>query len=527
MPKGFLSIVLHAHLPYVRHPEDEHFLEEKWLYEAITETYIPLLKAFENLENDGIDFRLTLSLSPSLMAMLTDPLLQERYLKHLDQIRELAAKEAARTKREQNELHHCALMYQETFEDAYKRYRYKYDKDLVKAFKRFQDLGFLEIITCAGTHGYLPLLGVQRGSIRAQIKTALDYYKKHFGEYPQGLWLPECGYNPGDDWILKDLGIKYFFLDTHGVLFASPRPRYGIYAPITCPSGVHAFGRDTESSKQVWSAKEGYPGDYDYREFYRDIAYDLDFDYIKPYIHPKGIRTDTGIKYYRVTGNTEFKEPYIPHNAREKASIHAGNFMFNREKQIAHLAGHMDRPPIVVAPYDAELFGHWWYEGPIWLEFLIRKIKFDQNVFDLATPGDYLKIQPNNQPCQPPMSSWGYRGYNEYWLNGSNDWIYRHLHNLASKMSELANKNPGSTGIKKRALNQATRELLLAQSSDWAFIMKTGTMVDYACKRTRNHINRFKKLYGDIVSGDIDEEWLKNLEDMDNIFPDVNYEVYR
>lgn len=527
MPKGYLSLVLHAHLPYVRHPEDG-YLEEKWLYEAITETYIPLIRIFENLVNDGINFRITISLSPPLIAMLTDSLLQQKYLKHLEKLRELAAREVSRTKKEQPEVHQCALMYQNMFENAYKTFHYDYRDNLITAFRRFQDFGVLEVITCAGTHGYLPLLGIHRETTRAQIRTATDYYREHFGKNPEGIWLPECAYNPGDDELLKEAGIKYFFLDTHGLLFAVPRPKYGIYAPVVCPGGVAAFGRDMESSKQVWSANEGYPGDFDYREFYRDIGYDLDIDYIAPYIHHQGIRTDTGMKYYRITGKkTEHKQPYIPHNAREKAAIHAGNFMFNREKQIEYLARHMDRPPVVVSPYDAELFGHWWFEGPMWLEFLIRKITFDQNIIQLKTPSDYLEEISVNQPCRPPMSSWGYRGYNEVWLEGSNDWIYRHLHNSAERMIELANSFGPTEGLTRRALNQAARELLLAQASDWAFIMKTGTMVDYAKRRTTEHVSKFFKLYKDLKSGDIDETWLKELEGNDNIFPNINYEVYQ
>ena len=203
--------------------------------------------------------------------------------------------------------------------------------------------------------------------------------------------MPECAYAPGVDEILKENGLKYFFTDTHGILYASHRPRFGIFAPIFCPTGVAAFGRDVESSKQVWSTMEGYPGDYNYREFYRDIGHDLDYEYIKDYIHPDGIRIHTGIKYYKITGKVDLsqKEPYNPGAALAKAAEHAGNFMFNRQHQINYLAGLMDRPPLIVAPYDAELFGHWWYEGPAWLEYLIRKIAFDQNDIELLTPSDY------------------------------------------------------------------------------------------------------------------------------------------
>lgn len=524
MEDGYLSLVLHAHLPYVRHPEHEEFLEEQWLFEAITETYIPLLKIFEALSDEGVPYRLTLSLSPPLLSMLTDPLLQERYLRHINRLVELSEKEVDRT-RWMPEFHQSALMYRDNFHFSRWYFRDKYGCNLVGAFKKLQEQGHLEIITCAATHGFLPLM-LHREAVKAQIQVAVDLYSRYFHRLPQGIWLPECGYNPGDDEILREYGIRFFFTDAHGIFNASPRPKYGVFAPIYCPSGVAAFGRDLESSKQVWSAQEGYPGDYNYREFYRDIGFDLEYDYIRPYIHPSGLRTHTGIKYYRVTGSPD-KQPYSPYHGRETAAIHAGNFMFNREKQIQYLASIMDRRPIVVSPYDAELFGHWWFEGPQWLDFLIRKIAYDQHSIRLISPIDYLAIYPKNQVSTPSMSTWGYKGYNEVWLEGSNDWIYRHLHQAAERMTELANRFPTADGILRRALNQAGRELLLAQSSDWAFIMKTGTMVQYAVKRTKDHISRFLRLYDQIVSNNIDDGYLGDLEYKDNIFPDLDYTIYR
>ncbi|GAW91580.1 glycoside hydrolase family 57 protein [Calderihabitans maritimus] len=524
MTLGYLALILHAHLPFVRHPESEHYLEEKWLYEAITECYIPLIKVFERLIEDEIDFRLTMSLTPPLLSMLNDRLLQQRYLKHLNLLRELAEKEVKRT-RHQKEFHEVARMYRRLFEEAYTIYHEKYNDNLIQAFKKFQDLGKLELITCAATHGYLPLVGLEKEIIQAQLKVAVDLHTRLLGRPPTGIWLPECGYRPGLEPILREFGLNYFIVDTHGILYATPRPRYAIFAPLNT-QGVAAFGRDVETSLQVWSATEGYPGDFDYREFYRDIGYDLDFDYIKPYIHPDGIRVHTGIKYYRITGRTDYKEPYVPSRATEKAAIHAGNFMFNREKQIEYLAHKMDRPPVIVSPYDAELFGHWWFEGPQWLDFLLRKIACDQNVFRLITPGDYLKLFPHNQPATPCASSWGENGYNDVWLNGSNDWIYRHLHEISYQMIRLARQYTNPTSIEQRALNQAAREVLLAQSSDWAFIMKTGTMVDYAVRRTKLHVGRFLKLHKQILEHKVDENWLKDIEEKDNIFPDIDYRVF-
>ncbi|OPX86608.1 MAG: 1,4-alpha-glucan branching enzyme [Pelotomaculum sp. PtaB.Bin104] len=526
MSKGYLCLVLHAHLPYVRHPEHQDFLEEKWLYEAITETYIPLIQVFDKLIEDQVKFRMTITLSPPLISMFTDPLLQERYVLHLDKLIELAGKEEGRTYG--SPFHETALMYKQRFYEARSIFCDRYNRNLVSAFKKFQDMGRLEIITCGATHGYLPLMMLYPEAVRGQIKTAVDLHTRHLGRPPAGIWLPECAYAPGVDEILKENGIKFFFTDSHGVLYASHRPRFGIFAPIYCPSGVAAFGRDVESSKQVWSSQEGYPGDYEYREFYRDIGYDLDQDYIGPYIHPDGIRVHTGMKYYKITGKVDLsqKEPYNHWRADEKAAQHAGNFMFNRELQVKHLVSLMDRPPIIVAPYDAELFGHWWFEGPKWLDYLIRKIAFDQDTIEMVTPSDYLQRFPCNQVATPCSSSWGNKGYHEVWLCGANDWIYRHLHMAAGMMTELANNQPHAGSLHRRALNQAARELLLAQSSDWAFIMSTGTMVEYAIKRTKTHLLNFFKLYDEIKGNRIDEGYLAYLENTNNIFPDIDYSWY-
>lgn len=525
MIQGYTALILHAHLPFVHHPEREDYLEEKWLFEAISETYIPLLAVFESLIAEGVDFRITMSMSPSLLSMLSTPLLQERYIHYLKRLIELSGKELERTKG-QPEFHALAQMYYDKYTHDFHTFTERYNRDLISAFRKIMHTGKLEIITCAATHGFLPLMCVTPESIGSQISIGVKTYERFFHRKPRGIWLPECGYIPAVEKFLKENGIEFFITESHGILYGDPRPLFGTFAPVVTPTGIVAFGRDAESSKQVWSSIDGYPGDYDYREFYRDIGFDLDFDYIKDYISSDGQRTHTGIKYYRITGNSSEKQPYRPEWAKNKAELHAGNFMFNREKQIEYLYGKMNKPPIIVCPYDAELFGHWWYEGPYWLYSLIKKIHYDQNTFKLVTLSEYIDENPIMQVSSPCSSTWGYKGYNEVWLNGSNDWIYRHLHKASERMVELANENKLADGVKKNALNQAARELLLAQSSDWAFIMRTGTMIQYAEKRTKDHIGRFTRLYHDIKEGSLDESWLHNIEQMDNIFPDIDYRVY-
>jgi len=524
--KGNVTLVLHAHLPYLRHPEYDNFLEEDWYFEAVTETYLPILDTLEGLTGDNVDFRLTISISPTLASMMLDPLLQDRYLKHINRLIELTGHEIERT-RGQSEFHELAWMYHHRFQHSRYLFEECYGKNLVSAFKKFQDAGVLEIMTCAATHGFLPLMSEHPWAVRGQILTARDHYIKCFGRPPRGIWLPECAYFTGLENFLQEAEIRYFILDSHGLLYGEPRPRYGVYAPVFTPAGVAAFGRDTESSKQVWSAEEGYPGDYEYREFYRDVGFDLDINYIRPYINPDGIRKFTGIKYYKITGRTKHKQPYRRQAALEKAAIHASNFMFNRERQVEHLFGVLGRKPHILAPYDAELFGHWWFEGPEWLNYLLRKTAFDQNTYAFITPSEYLAENPTQQIQRPAPSSWGNKGYYEVWLEGSNAWIYNHLHMAELRIRELAREHYGRDPISDRAVKQAIRELLLAQASDWAFIMKTGTAVNYAVKRIKEHLLRFNRLYSQIKSGAIEAKWLSDTEYRDNIFPDINPDYYR
>ncbi|HXG65365.1 MAG TPA: 1,4-alpha-glucan branching protein domain-containing protein [Blastocatellia bacterium] len=526
MEQGLLAIILHAHLPFVRHPEYPEFLEEDWLFEAISETYIPMLHIFEGCAADRVDARVTIGLTPPLCEMLADPLLQERYVRHVNRLIELSEKEIARTAKHP-EMNDTARMYHRHFTAALDIFENRHRRNLLNGFRALQDAGIIEIITCGATHGFLPLM-TRAEARRAQIEVGRRNYMKHFGRAPRGIWLPECAYTQGIDELLRDAGISFFIVDAHAIMFGSPQPRRGIYAPTVTPAGPAAFARDVETSEQVWSADTGYPGDPDYREFYRDVGFDADYEYIKPYLHSDGVRRNLGIKYHRVTGKVDLglKQPYVPEWATGKASTHAGHFMFCRQAQARHLYGVLGRKPIIVSPYDAELFGHWWFEGPQFLNFLIRKIHSEQAEIRLATPIDYLEEYPDNQRQQLASSSWGAEGYYRVWVNSENDWMYLHQHVAEDRMIELARAYPHAEGLFRRALNQAARELLLAESSDWAFIITTATSVQYAIKRFRDHIHRFNRLYEMIKGGGIDEAWLAEVESRDTIFQEIDYRVY-
>ncbi len=526
MKQGFLAIVLHAHLPYVRHPEYERFFEENWLFEALTECYLPVLEMLDRLQADRVDYRLTLSLSPTLITLLKDELLQQRYLDHLERLIELSEKEIERT-RNQPGYRQLALWYRQFFLATSHSYRHRYRGDLLGAFRKHQAAGKLELITTSATHGFLPLLNTSRTAVRCQINTGIETFIDAFGFKPDGFWLPECGYYPGLEESLKETGIDYFFVDAHGILDASDKPDNGVYAPLACDNGVCAFGRDPQSSRQVWSAEEGYPGDADYREFYSDIGFELDADYIAPYVLEDGTRINTGIKYHRVDAGGE-KPIYRPRAATARARHHAADFLSKRRQQIGRLQETMERAPLIVAPYDAELFGHWWFEGPQWLEQVLRLAAGGEYGIRLLTAKEYLFRYPLQQQATPSASSWGEQGYSSYWVNDSNDWIYPLIHRAAADMEQLAEDLQGLaiTASQRRALNQALRSLLLAQASDWPFILKSGTDVDYARKRITDHLARFNYLHDCIRKNRIDERYLTALEIMDDIFPTIDYRTF-
>jgi 1,4-alpha-glucan branching enzyme len=521
---GYLSLVLHAHMPFVRHPEHETFLEENWLYEVITESYLPLWQLLERWGNDRIHAPLTLTLTPTLCAMLRDPLLKQRYARYLDQLIDLAEKETHRTLWERP-LQELALFYHDRLRTLRTTYQ-RCQGDLIGAFRQAQDAGLLEIITSAATHAVLPLLARHPPSLRAQVRIGCDQYRACFGRDPRGIWLPECAYDPQIEPALAEANLRWFITDTHGLLHARPKPRFGIFAPILTDQGLAAFGRDFASARQVWSRDEGYPGDPHYRDFYRDIGFDLDLDYLQPFLAAAGRRSFTGIKYFAITGKGAAKVVYSREAALGRVDTHAAHFLAARAEQLQRAAELLQRPPIVVAPYDAELFGHWWFEGPEFLDRLVRRLAAGQQGVALVTPSEYLQRHASQQLAAPAASSWGQGGYWRQWLEEANQWLYPHLLVAQERMTELANRAPAAE-LETRALRQAGRELLLAQASDWPFILHTGTSPDYARQRLESHLLRFTKLYEQLVRGEIDLEWLSQIEARDNLFTDLDYTYWK
>ncbi len=520
-------LILHAHLPYVRHPEQEEMYEESWLVEALVESYVPLLGLLAAQQADGVAASLTLSLSPTLLTMLGDPLLHARTLIRLDRLDHLAAREAIRVG-DDPLLAPLVTVYRQRVRAALDLLESGGAGGVIAAFARLRDQGRIEIITSAATHGYLPLLRDEPRAVRAQLAVAQDFYRRVFDRPSPGLWLPECGYYPGLEQAVAEVGYGYVVLDSHGIAHGTPNPRYGVTAPVVCANGLAAFGRDPESSHRVWSRDEGYPADVWYRDFHRDIGFDLDAAALAGVLPKGGGRVPTGFKYHRITGRGDRKDLYDLDRARERIAAHVAHFRADRGRALARAAagGRENPEPVLVAPFDAELFGHWWFEGPAWLDGVMRGMAADGVA--LSTPTAYLAANPVLQNVQPAASSWGEGGYNEYWLNADTDGLVRDLGVAARRMVDLARRfkaeAPGS--LRHRALQQAARSLLLAQASDWPFLVHAGSAGDYPARRVRDHLARFHHLDRALDTGTIEPRILAALEFMDDIFPGIDPSLY-
>jgi 1,4-alpha-glucan branching enzyme len=379
----------------------------------------------------------------------------------------------------------------------------------------------LDLITCAATHGYLPLLRSVPEAVWAQLRTAVREHERQIGERPLGIWIPECAYYEGLDQQLISNGLRYSLLDAHGLLHGMPRPRYGVFAPICSPAGVAFFGRDSTSTLPVWSASQGYPGHPAYREFHRDLGWDLPDEQLEAAgIHS---RRPLGLKLHRVSGQgcpLEAKAAYDPGAASRQIQDHADDYLTGRAAELTSLANSMQRRPLLVAPFDAELFGHWWFEGPQFLAALFANAAAQGvrlvHLRDVLTSGEPLQV------CKPSPSSWGQGGYHNYWLNETNAWLVPEWQKASQAMVHRVSQGVGSVQ-KRELLHQAGRELLLAQSSDWSFILRAGTTTQLARERIEKHLDRFWRLIDSIENDtELSQIWLDGVQQEDSLFPQLD-----
>jgi 1,4-alpha-glucan branching enzyme len=445
--------------------------------------------------------------------------------------------------------------YYETIKDALDR---RYNRDLIGAFKKLQDEGLVEITTSAATHGYLPLLGTD-SAIRGQIKAGVQSYRRFFGRAPRGIWLPECAYRPayydedgsvrpGIERFVAEQGLKVFFSETHLITGGAPvgvaageaigpygeiKRRYLIpmaEAPIPSEplttfrayyvsdttagpysdehSGVAVIGRNDETGQRVWSAQWGYPGDFDYREFHRK----------------DGV---SGLQYWRVTGakiDLGDKDFYHPDWAQHKVRMHAQDFAALVERILQSQWDTGQGYGIISSNYDTELFGHWWFEGVEWIKQVLRLLAQNDKV-DLTTASEYVENHPPQQVIHLPEGSWGAGGTHFTWDNNDTHWMWEPIYDAEKQMERLANrhKRDYSSDLVRGVLNQAARELLLLESSDWPFLVTTGQARQYSVQRFSQHLERYLSLATSIERGIPDGDLATRLWERDRVFPDVDF----
>lgn len=515
MPR--LMLVLHSHLPWVKNAGRWPFGEE-WLYEATAETYIPLLDELNLLLREDIPYKITVGITPVLTEMLIDGELQKRFLEYLDHRIE-AAQHDRQLFETRGEARFVPLS--KFWETWYKHIRHSYlgyAGDIPGAFRELEEEGRVELITSSATHGFLPLLGTDE-SVRLQIRTAIKNHERVFGHPPHGIWLPECAYRPamedrpGLEQFLQHYGLKYFFVDTHALTGGeTTRIPFGVYSPLhdeeaqvvtgdrrerrapgtgagyyVGDSGVAVFGRNRAAGLQVWAAETGYPGASEYREFHKKAS-------------------TSGLQYWKITGrgvDLGEKELYDPGAAFSRTREQAEHFL-ETVKSATEESGDL-----VVAPYDAELFGHWWFEGPRWLSHLIRLAAADPDI-TMISGSDYLARTPPREKVTLGRTSWGRNGDYSSWYNSGVDWMWPKIYAAERRWVRLkgAEESP--------AKDQLARELLLLQSSDWPFLITTGQAKDYAVKRFQEHLERFNQLAAQIESGVYQS---KDWWEADSLFP--------
>ncbi len=520
-------LVLHGHMPYVRAHGMWPFGEET-LYEAMAEVYLPLARVLEKLERDGVAAPITLGITPILTEQLADARVRAGFLQYTEDRLQRATSDAERYRRSDlaPSAEHQLGFWQETLDHFH-----QIGQDVVGCFARAQENGQIEVIASSATHGYSPLLGSDQ-ALWAQIKTGTDSYRRHYRRQATGYWMPEMAYRPKGGWappvegadsglragvdeLLMKSGVRYTFVDAHLVQGGSPLSPYGeaslalakssdaVYQVHELASGLRVMARNQETALQVWSADYGYPGDGVYREFHRKDA-------------------ASGLHHWKVThrkAGLGEKEPYVPADAFARAKEHARHFA----GVVARLAE--DQPDgVICAAYDAELFGHWWYEGPAWLEAVYRELSKLSGV-KAITAREAVRGKAVRQSL--PEGSWGRGGHHDVWLNPATLDYWRKVYQAEKEMRETALRVSGGDPLARRALRQMMRELLLLEASDWPFLVNTGQAAEYAKKRYQEHYQNFQRVLAMLNQGKLDSRAIADLEALDNPFTELEPSLYK
>jgi len=526
-----ISFVLEAHLPFVREYSKEdkltHAGEEERFFEYLSETLLPFLDALNRLESDHIPFRLGFVISPVLCHMLCDEHLQNKYLSYLDKQIEFGARELERTAPDAV-INKMAKDYYNQIVDRRIAYTERHEKNILKTFDFYKRRGKLEILGSCATNPFLPFLGHNQESLQAQMETPVPIFRRHFGGCSQGFWLPCFGWTEAIEPYLKAYNYSYTIIDSHGLLFGNPSPERGCFSPVRTPNGTYVLARDHSALREI----EAMSVDGVYRNNNRDIGYELPQESVSQFQSAEGGRCKTGYKYWAKHSAKTAKHPagsavYDSQAACDRAREHAKAFLDNTTARLEEASKYMKEPPVSLFAGNADCFGRFWHEGWNFVEFLFRMAS-ERDVKFLC-PSEYIFKQDISsiQIVTPEYSSGGGNGYAQTWLDVSNDWIYRHLYRAMERMTELAERFPDDTGLKERALNQAAREILLAQSSDWPALLYKHDSVEFARSRAESSLRNFTTIYEALGSNYISTEWLTTLERRHNIFPNINYRVFR
>jgi 1,4-alpha-glucan branching enzyme len=492
--KYTISFVLDAHVPFVRdfHKEDDlsQAGEESRFFESVSQTLLPLLGVFDRLENDHIPFHMGLVISPILCSLLSDEHLQNKYLHYTDKQIEFGKQEIGRTA-DMGELNKLAHFFYDQLLERRIAFTERYKKNILKAFDYYRRKGKIEILASSATNAFLPFISHNPESMQAQIEIPIAGYRRFFGGSPAGFWLPELGWTSAIEQYLRSYNFTYTIVDSHSLLYGQPFPQKGSFFPVKTPSGTFILARDYYAVQEI----EQLAMDEIYLDNDRDVGYELPAETVISFLSADGEnrskqRRRTGYKYWTRAqySNGNEAELYNPKAASEKATGQARVFLEHTITRLEEAAKFMEEAPISLYAQSADHFGRFWHEGPQFIEALFR-LASGYRELQFSNPSDYIFSQKLTelQVVTPEFSSWGVNGYAETWLDTSNDWIYRHLARSMDRMTELAERFPDDTGLKERALNQAAREILLAQSDDWPRMLYKQDSTEYASAAPKIH----------------------------------------
>jgi 1,4-alpha-glucan branching enzyme len=523
LSKGSLVLILEAHQPFIRGADTIGGVDNEWFFTALSETYLPLLQLFSDLESEGVPFYLSMVISPTLCAMLADPVLQESYIQWLKKIITLGEAEASRYPSESPQ-YLLAERYNEALQRNYRDFTETYGQDLLSKFSYYAKRGNIELLATTAAHIFLPFYQDMPESINAQIEAGLISHRSFFESNPSGFWLPEMGYTPGLENFLRAYGFSYSVLDAQGLLFADPVAEKGIFAPVRCSNNVSFFGADRYVRSYISDENTGAMYNDLFRNPDRDIGFDDAAEDMPGFYTEDDARTATGFKYWSRRGHDV---PYDAAAAEEAAKEYARQFLDINAEKLTAAAVHMDgQEPLVVCCYQTSLFGQDWYEGIQWLGELFRQA-VDRDDIGFSTCSVKLGGARLMQKIQPFMSASIGSGYGEELLESSNAWMSRYTRKAIERMVDLAERFPDDAGLKERALNLAAKEVLLAMADDWPRMMHDNWYPEFVRTRFEKYISAFTTVYNSLGANFISTEWLTTKEKEDTLFPFINYRIFR